>query len=100
MDDVAAEQEDPEFERWYGAWDPLHPAGAAALLDGLDRPWWIVGGWAIEAFTGMPREHEDLDVSLLSSDVPALREAVGATEPADHPWRQLLTPGGVGGPDQ
>ena len=46
---------------------------------GFQRPWWVVGGWAIEAFTGAPREHEDVDVSILACDVPALRAHVGDT---------------------
>ena len=45
--------DDEEFFRWYGAWDPLDPPGVAALMAGFDRPWWIVGGWSIEAFTGV-----------------------------------------------
>jgi hypothetical protein len=34
------------------------------LLAGLDLPVWVVGGWAIEAFTGARREHQDLDVTF------------------------------------
>jgi hypothetical protein len=37
----------------------------------------LVGGWAIEAFTGAEREHDDIDVSMLACDVPALRAFVG-----------------------
>ena len=47
------------------------------FFDGFERPWWVVGGWAIEAFTGAPRGHEDVDVSILVCDIPALREHVG-----------------------
>lgn len=65
------------FDRFYGPWDPYDPPAVAELLDGFSRPWWIVGGWSIEAFTGAAREHEDVDVSLLACDVPALREHVG-----------------------
>jgi len=71
------ESEDAEFFRRYGDWAPLDPAGLAAFMDGFPRPWWIVGGWAIEAFTGAAREHEDVDLSILACDVPALREHVG-----------------------
>ena len=74
-DDERAEEAD--FHRWYGAWAPLDPAGVAELLAGFGRPWWLVGGWAIEAFTGVPREHEDVDLSLLACDVPALRLHLG-----------------------
>ena len=46
-------------------------------MAGFARPWWIVGGWAIEAFTGVPREHEDVDLSILACDIPAFRAHVG-----------------------
>jgi hypothetical protein len=69
--------EDARFFRWYGAWDPLDPDGVVELMAGFGRPWWIVGGWSIEAFTGRPREHEDVDVSILGCDLTAFREHVG-----------------------
>jgi hypothetical protein len=69
--------EDAEFFRWYGAWAPFDPAGVAEFMAGFPRPWWIVGGWSIEAFTGVPRVHEDVDLSILSCDIPALRAHVG-----------------------
>jgi hypothetical protein len=69
--------EEREFFRLYGAWAPLDPPQLAAFMSGFPRPWWIVGGWAIEAFTRAPREHEDIDLSILACDVPALREHVG-----------------------
>jgi hypothetical protein len=78
-----AELDDAEFYRWYGPWDPLDPAGLAELMRGFERPWWIVGGWSIEAFTGAPREHEDVDLSLLACDVPAFRAHLGD---AWTPW--------------
>ncbi|HEX5916379.1 MAG TPA: hypothetical protein VFY76_00930 [Nocardioides sp.] len=69
--------EDERFFRWYGAWAPLEPAGVVDLMAGFDRPWWIVGGWAIEAFTGRPREHEDVDLSMLACDLTAFRHHIG-----------------------
>jgi hypothetical protein len=69
--------EDDHWTRLYGPFDALDLDGARAFFAGFDRPWWLVGGWALEAFTGAPREHEDIDVSLLACDVPALREFVG-----------------------
>src|SRR6478609_5954810 len=75
--------EDEYWDRLYGTWQPLDPAGVAELFSGFDRPWWIVGGWSIEAFTGVPREHEDVDVSILARDVPALR-------PLTDRWPDLM----------
>lgn len=66
-----------ELDRWYGTWAPLDPPGLADLMAGFDRPWWIVGGWSIEAFTGVHREHEDVDLSILACDVPAFRAHLG-----------------------
>ena len=62
-----------EFWRLWGPWEPLDPEGVAGLLDGIGIPWWIAGGWAIEAFTGVPRHHEDIDVSYWRDDAPAIR---------------------------
>jgi hypothetical protein len=75
--------DDEEFFRWYGPWDPLDPPGVAAMMAGFDRPWWIVGGWAIEAFTGVAREHEDVDLSILACDISAFRAHLGD---AWTPW--------------
>ena len=67
---------DPEelaFQRLYGPWKVSTPADAQELMDGYDGDWWITGGWAIEAFTGVRREHEDVDVSLWRRDIEKLR---------------------------
>lgn len=69
--------EDEEFYRWYGRWAPLDPEGLADFMAGFDRPWWIVGGWSIEAFTARAREHEDVDLSILACDLTAFRVHVG-----------------------
>ncbi len=83
VSDPEVDPEDAEFYRWYGAWRPLDPPGVAALMAGFARPWWLVGGWSIEAFTGVAREHEDVDLSILACDVPAFREHLGD---AWTPW--------------
>ncbi|MBB6626370.1 hypothetical protein H5V45_03450 [Nocardioides sp. KIGAM211] len=66
-----------EFDRWYGGWDPLDPTTIGEFMAGFDRPWWIIGGWSIEAFTGVSRSHEDMDISILSSDAEAFRVFLG-----------------------
>ena len=77
--------ENAGYDRWFGAWAPLDPPRLAEFMAGFERPWWIVGGWSIEAFTGVLREHEDVDLSILACDVPALRAHVGdALEPVEH----------------
>jgi len=56
---------DAEFEARYGRWSGLTPSQMAAVFSGYSGDWWVVGGWAIEAFTGVPRKHEDIDVVVL-----------------------------------
>ncbi len=63
---------DRDFYRWYGAWAPLTPPEVALALDGLAARWWIVGGWAVDAFTGIARDHEDIDVAFLRADLPVV----------------------------
>jgi hypothetical protein len=81
--------EEAAFLALYGAWTPMEPSEFAEELRGFDRPWWVVGGWAIEAATGFRREHEDLDVSILACDVPAFVEFVRGRW---HVWNNV---GGV-----
>ena len=68
----AMDDEDREFYRWYGPWSPLDPAQVASLFEGLGAPWWLVGGWAIESFSGRARVHEDIDVGFFRADLPAV----------------------------
>jgi hypothetical protein len=72
-----------EIDRWYGAFDALDPNTIGDFMAGFDRPWWIVGGWSIEVFTGVSREHEDMDVSILASDATAFRLFLGESW---NPW--------------
>ena len=67
-------EEDRDFYRWYGGWEPYSPLEVARVLDGLPARWWIIGGWAVDAFTGVLREHEDVDVGFLRADLPAVLE--------------------------
>ena len=70
--------EDREFFARYGDWAPLDPLGLADFMAGFDRPWWIVGGWAIEAFTGLAPDRRAW-----------LRDAVGRLYPGHH-WLRVL----------
>jgi hypothetical protein len=102
---TAAEQAEADaFYDVYGPWEPLSPTQVARELDGFDRPWWVVGGWAIEAATGFRREHEDTDISILSSDVPALVDHLrgrwhvwnnvgGVLHPLGSRWMTVDEPG-------
>ncbi|MPZ98704.1 MAG: amino acid transporter [Dehalococcoidia bacterium] len=42
------------------------------------RPWWVAGGWAIDAFLGhQSRTHADIDVGVLRRDQLALQSYLG-----------------------
>jgi Aminoglycoside-2''-adenylyltransferase len=77
------DDEEQAFRRLYGPWADQTPEAVARLLDGLEAPWWISGGWAIEAFTGVERRHEDVDVTIFRADVPALRRHFAGSH---HLW--------------
>lgn len=62
-----------EIIRIYGPWLPRTPTDVGTLLDGYSGRWWIAGGWAIEAFTGVHRDHADIDPSIPRSELPLLR---------------------------
>jgi hypothetical protein len=68
-----SDPEEAAFQRLYGPWRAWTPQQAAAVLRGWDRPWWVAGGWAVDAFTGTERRHEDIDVAIFRRDVPELR---------------------------
>ena len=75
--------DDAAFERLYGPWDAFDPPGVQAFLADFPGEWWVVGGWAIEAFTGIARPHEDIDVVIWRRDLPALLSLV---EGRYHVW--------------
>jgi hypothetical protein len=77
------DEEDDVFFAVYGAWDPMTLDEVRDALDGFPEPWWVVGGSAIEAFTGVPRPHEDIDVVVFHDAVPALLRQLGG---AFHLW--------------
>ncbi len=62
-------------------WDGWRPEQAAVRLAGLDVPWHVAAGWAIDLFLGGERrEHDDLEIG-----VPADRfdEVAGALAELD-----------------
>jgi len=70
-----ADVDEGEFLRWYGAGEVIRPEEVAERLAGFEGPWWVAGGWAVEAFTGVRRHHEDLDVAIFRRDAERLRLA-------------------------
>jgi hypothetical protein len=68
---------EPDVSRW----DAWRPEEAAHLLQGVDAPWYIAGGWAIDLFLGgQRREHEDLEIAVPSSRFDEVVEALAGFE--------------------
>lgn len=67
--------EDPPWAAWA-------PARAADRLAGVDVPWAVAGGWALDLFrahrdpSARPREHEDLELAVPAAGFPAVRAAL------------------------
>ena len=48
----------------------MQPHDVAKLLVGINVPWWVAGGWALDLFLGFQtRSHGDVDVGVLRRDV-------------------------------
>jgi hypothetical protein len=53
------------FDPDVSAWDAWRPEQVATLLDGVDVPWYVAAGWAIDLFLGGQRRgHEDLEIAV------------------------------------
>lgn len=47
------------------AWRAWHPRQAAEVLAGVDAPWHVAGGWALDLWHGeQTREHGDLEIAV------------------------------------
>ena len=54
-------------------WRPFRPEEAARRFAGLDVPWAVAAGWAIDLFVGRERrEHEDLEVAIPGEALPTV----------------------------
>ena len=56
------------------AWEPWAPEQVAHALAGVDAPWCVVGGHAIDLFLGREtRHHEDIEIAVPRVFFPAIR---------------------------
>lgn len=61
----------------YGPWSPLNLPEIVELFERAPFRWWISGGRALELHLGRTwREHEDVDVGLVRTDAPGLRDVL------------------------
>jgi len=62
-------------------WEPLTPPQVAELLRGVEVPWWIAGGWALDLFAGrQTRAHEDIEISVFRGDEDKIRQRLNGWE--------------------
>ena len=68
---------EPDLENW----DAWRPEQAAELLAGVDVPWYVAAGWAIDLFLGEePREHSDLEIAVPNARFDEVAEAFAGFE--------------------
>jgi hypothetical protein len=88
-----------ELVRIYGPWTLRTPRDAARLFQGYPGRWWVAGGWALQAFTGVSRPHGDLDPSIPRHELPLLRRHLAGVLDlwsADQETLRVLLPDDAG----
>jgi hypothetical protein len=69
------------FEPDVSQWDPWRPEDVVRLFAGVEAPWYVAAGWAIELFLGESlREHEDLEVAVPNTRFDELAAALDGLE--------------------
>jgi len=84
------------FEPDLSLWDAWRPAEVARLLAGVQAPWYVAGGWAIDLFLGeQRREHEDLEIAVPHDRFAEVAQALAGFElfvPGRERGRALVWP--------
>ncbi|TDV49644.1 hypothetical protein EDF87_104290 [Pseudomonas helmanticensis] len=58
-------------------WQPWTPDELARRLSAVNRPWCVVGGWALDLWHGrQTRAHSDLEFTVLRADFACFRQAL------------------------
>ncbi len=62
-------------------WVPLSCQEVGALFGAFHAPWWLAGGYALEAYVGYPyRSHGDIDVLVLRQNLNTLHTLLDGFE--------------------
>lgn len=63
----------------WGTWDHLPLDAVVYLFRDFPGPWWVAGGYVIDAFAGSGRrEHDDIDISVFATDHLLARQHLAA----------------------
>lgn len=69
------------FETDGTLWRAWSPGEVAEILGGVEAPWYVAGGWALDLFLGeQRREHEDLEIAVSGARFDEVEEALSAYE--------------------
>lgn len=69
------------FEPDVSQWDPWRPEQVAERLAGVEVPWYVAAGWAIDLFLGGDlREHGDIEVAVPAARFDELAEPLAELE--------------------
>src|SRR5215207_2484758 len=76
-DEWTTEGFQPDVTKW-AAW---RPENVAQRFAGVEAPWYVAAGWAIDLFLGgQRREHEDLEVAVPGNRFGELAARLGDCE--------------------
>ena len=65
------------FEPDLSDWDAWHPSEVARLLRGVETPWYVTAGWALDLFRGgKTRDHDDLEIAVPASGFTEIQHAL------------------------
>src|SRR5262245_54310196 len=63
------------------------------FMTDFPRPWWLGGGWAIDAWVGSPsRDHEDIEICVLRQDQELIHTYCAGWQfftPVDNEWAPM-----------
>ena len=69
------------FEPDLALWDAWRPEYVAALLEGVEAPWYVAAGWAIDLYLGEERRaHDDLEIAVPRVRFPEIGERLSGFE--------------------